>query len=66
MKESRRIIEAKGKPIFTEHRLGVRCTSAGVDKSNVARDEDESVSLLPLDPDNNARETRGISAKARS
>ena len=56
--ESKKIIETKGKVIVTEHRLGFRCTSAGVDKSNVARNEDEVVSLLPLDPDNSAREIR--------
>ncbi len=37
------------------HRLGFVCTSAGIDRANTGRAEDEVVSLLPENPDASAR-----------
>jgi coenzyme F420-0:L-glutamate ligase/coenzyme F420-1:gamma-L-glutamate ligase len=56
--ESRSIKEIQGKVIVTIHKLGFRCTSAGVDKSNVGPAEGEWVSLLPKDPDGSAKKIR--------
>lgn len=56
--ESKRIIGTKGRVIITEHKLGFICTSAGVDRSNVARREERIVSLLPKNPDKSAKNIR--------
>ena len=52
--ESERVIEIKGRVIVTNHRLGFRCTSAGVDKSNIEGGGTRFVTTLPKDPDASA------------
>ena len=56
--ESKRILGTKGGVIITEHKLGFICTSAGVDRSNVARRDERIVSLLPKNPDKSAKNIR--------
>lgn len=54
LNESQKVIRVKGRTIVTKHILGFECSSAGVDKSNVANKEDERVVLLPRNPDHSA------------
>lgn len=58
LRESQEILGTKGRMVITRHRLGFVCTSAGVDRSNVAPDGEELVTLLPVDPDASARHIR--------
>ena len=62
--ESVRVLARKGRTLITENRLGLVQAAAGVDGSNVGRDE---LALLPVDPDASAatlrtglRERRGV------
>ena len=54
LNESTEILRVKGRVIVTKHRLGFECSSAGVDRSNVAPHSDGLVSLLPANPDRSA------------
>ncbi len=54
--ESAAIVAARDGVVICETRHGLVCANAGVDQSNVPGDE--SVVLLPLDPDASARELR--------
>ncbi|MDQ3913401.1 MAG: coenzyme F420-0:L-glutamate ligase [Actinomycetota bacterium] len=56
LRESRRIVKMDRGIIISETRHGFVCANAGVDASNVPGDE--SVCLLPLDPDASARRLR--------
>ncbi|MEJ6654927.1 MAG: coenzyme F420-0:L-glutamate ligase, partial [Pseudomonas sp.] len=59
LRESRRVVRAFKHPqqaegiLIAEHRLGFICANAAVDESNVG--EENTVILLPKDPDNSAR-----------
>jgi F420-0:gamma-glutamyl ligase len=44
--------------VVTRHRLGIICTRAGVDRSNIAPHVENLVVLLPHDPDASARRIR--------
>ena len=57
LQESRRVVRHSAGVIVVEHRLGIILANAGIDRSNVAGDE-ESVLLLPKDPDASAAELR--------
>lgn len=61
LKESRAIMRVKPGVVATVHRLGFVCTSAGIDRANVA---EGTVSLLPLDPDKSALEIRRLVGEA--
>jgi coenzyme F420-0:L-glutamate ligase/coenzyme F420-1:gamma-L-glutamate ligase len=50
LRESRRVVRHNAGVIIVEHRLGIVLANAGIDRSNVAGDED-TVLLLPKDPD---------------
>jgi len=54
LRESRRVVRQTRNIIIVEHRLGLVLANAGIDRSNVAGDED-TVLLLPQDPDASAR-----------
>ena len=54
--ESRAVIRAAPGVLITETRSGLVCANAGIDASNV--EADESVVLLPEDPDRSARRIR--------
>ncbi len=59
LRESKAILRKRPHLIVAEHRLGWICANAGIDRSNVAQPEDDSVVLLlPTDPDRSAREMR--------
>ena len=53
--EAVRVLARKGRTLITENRLGLVQAAAGVDGSNVGRDE---LALLPLDPDASAATLR--------
>ena len=56
LRESVRVVRARGSLVIAETRHGFVCASAGVDASNAP--EAGTVVLLPLDPDASAREIR--------
>lgn len=58
IRESGEILGTSGPMVITRHRLGFRCTNAGVDRSNVAPDRGDVVVTLPRDPDASARRIR--------
>jgi coenzyme F420-0:L-glutamate ligase/coenzyme F420-1:gamma-L-glutamate ligase len=58
LNESTEILAIKGRHVVTRHRLGLICTAAGVDSSNVAPRAAHLVVLLPRDPDASARRIR--------
>ena len=53
LRESRRIVRLRGEVLICETHHGFICANAGVDESNV--EGEESVTLLPKDPDRSAR-----------
>jgi coenzyme F420-0:L-glutamate ligase/coenzyme F420-1:gamma-L-glutamate ligase len=53
LQESNRVVREAPGVIIVEHRLGIVLANAGIDRSNVAGDED-TVLLLPEDPDASA------------
>ena len=57
LRESRKVLRVKPGVIIVEHRLGFVMANAGIDQSNVPGAED-SVLLLPVDPDASARVLR--------
>ncbi len=61
MQESNSILRTRAGKIIVEHRLGFVCANAGIDHSNVSRDDPESedwVLLLPENPDASADKIR--------
>jgi len=57
LQESAEILRVRFGTIIVEHRLGFICANAGIDQSNVSGDS-ETALLLPLHPDQSARELR--------
>lgn len=56
LRESKTVLRAKPNVLIVEHRLGCVMASAGIDQSNVpGATTEESVLLLPEDPDASAR-----------
>ena len=55
--ESQAVVRTRRDLIITEHRLGLVLANAGIDRSNIEEGE-ESVLLLPEDPDASARRLR--------
>ncbi|OBG95819.1 coenzyme F420-0:L-glutamate ligase, partial [Mycobacterium sp. E3251] len=53
--EAVRVLARKGRTLITENRIGLIQAAAGVDGSNVGRDE---LALLPVDPDGSAAALR--------
>ncbi len=60
--ESLRVVRWRPGAIIVEHRLGIVLANAGIDRSNVA-DDDQRVLLLPKDPDASARALRDALAQ---
>lgn len=61
LQESNEIVRTRVGAIIVEHKLGFVCANAGIDHSNVAGDGDnqeEFVLLLPVDPDQSAKQIR--------
>jgi coenzyme F420-0:L-glutamate ligase/coenzyme F420-1:gamma-L-glutamate ligase len=61
--ESKRVLRIRPGLIVVEHRLGFVCANAGIDHSNTNGDDD-TVLLLPTDPDASARHLQQALAKA--
>ncbi len=61
LRESRRIVRMDRGVIISETHHGFVCANAGVDASNIP--EEESVCLLPVDPDASARRIREALAR---
>ncbi len=57
LQESRDIVRTRPDLIIAEHRLGIVLANAGIDRSNIDGG-DETVLLLPVDPDATARHLR--------
>ena len=57
LRESRQVLRWRPGVLIVEHRLGFVCANAGIDHSNVEGEED-SVLLLPKDPDASAQAMR--------
>ena len=59
LQESEEISRMRPGVLIVRHRLGFTSANAGIDRSNVAQsDEDETVLLLPVDPDGSAMAIR--------
>ncbi|WP_420630178.1 coenzyme F420-0:L-glutamate ligase [Candidatus Leptofilum sp.] len=59
LQESDEISRMRPGVLIVRHRLGFTSANAGIDRSNVAQsDEDETVLLLPVDPDASAAKLR--------
>ena len=56
LEESRTVLRAERDVLITETKHGLICANAGIDSSNLA--EDDTVLLLPEDPDASARRIR--------
>lgn len=56
--ESTGISRLRGDVLIVRHRLGLTLANAGIDHSNVGREEEDWVLLLPEDPDTSARRLR--------
>jgi len=57
LRESKSVVRTRPGLLIVEHKLGFICANAGIDRSNVAGEE-EKVLLLPLDPDASAEKLR--------
>ncbi len=58
LQESTAISRMRGEVLIVRHRLGFTLANAGIDHSNVGREGDEWVLLLPENPDESARQIR--------
>lgn len=62
LRESKSVLRVRPGLIIVEHRLGFVCANAGIDRSNIEQEgsaaDDETVALLPLDPDASAARLR--------
>ncbi len=59
LRESDEVSRLRPGLVITRHRLGFTSANAGIDRSNVAQgDDDETVLLLPVDPDGSAAQLR--------
>lgn len=61
LQESSQVLRYRPGLIIVEHRLGFVCANAGIDRSNLSLDDvpgEESVLLLPIDPDLSAQNIR--------
>jgi coenzyme F420-0:L-glutamate ligase / coenzyme F420-1:gamma-L-glutamate ligase len=66
LQESAEVLRHRPGLIVVQHKLGFVCANAGIDRSNVEQGEninDESVLLLPKNPDSSAREIRLVLEK---
>lgn len=58
LRESTGISRLRGEVLIVRHRLGFTLANAGIDHSNVGRDGEDWVLLLPENPDASARQIR--------
>jgi coenzyme F420-0:L-glutamate ligase/coenzyme F420-1:gamma-L-glutamate ligase len=64
LRESSHVLRHRPGLIIVEHKLGFVCANAGIDRSNVAGEDQEDVLLLPEDPDRSAASIREDLEKA--
>ncbi|MPZ43201.1 MAG: coenzyme F420-0:L-glutamate ligase [Betaproteobacteria bacterium] len=64
LREAREVLRVKPGIVIVEHRLGFVMANAGIDQSNLAPGESESVLLLPENPDASAARLRAVIAAA--
>ena len=67
LQESNQVLRTRPGLIITEHKLGLVCANAGIDRSNVNQDENgssDSILLLPEDPDRSASRLRSALEEA--
>jgi coenzyme F420-0:L-glutamate ligase/coenzyme F420-1:gamma-L-glutamate ligase len=62
--ESRNLVRYSENLIITETRHGFICANSGIDQSNVGSPGDDSVLLLPIDPDLSAKRIRQAIAES--
>ena len=60
LREAKRVVRMENGVLITETRHGFRCANSGVDASNVGPESEETVALLPLDPDASAGGIRRV------
>ncbi len=59
LRESKEVVRHKADLLVVEHRLGFVTANAGIDMSNIEHgDEDDTVLMLPLDPDGSCSRLR--------
>lgn len=58
LSEAKRVVRMENAVLITETRHGFRCANSGIDASNVGPESDETVTLLPIDPDASARQIK--------
>lgn len=58
--ESVAIVRATDRVLITRHRTGHVMANAGIDRSNLGREDEDLVLLLPLDPDVSADRLRAV------
>jgi coenzyme F420-0:L-glutamate ligase/coenzyme F420-1:gamma-L-glutamate ligase len=69
LQESNEIVRTRVGAIIVEHKLGFVCANAGIDHSNVDGEgdqEQEYVLLLPVDPDQSAKQIRDAIQRKRN
>jgi coenzyme F420-0:L-glutamate ligase/coenzyme F420-1:gamma-L-glutamate ligase len=66
LREAREVLRVKPGVVIVEHRLGFVMANAGIDQSNLASGEAETVLLLPEDPDASAAKLRAALLAARA
>ena len=54
LSEAKRVVRMENAVLITETLHGFRCANSGIDASNVGPESDETVTLLPIDPDASA------------
>lgn len=58
LRESREILRTRPGLLVVEHRLGIICANAGIDRSNLKGGDEQRVLLLPENPDASAQRLR--------
>jgi coenzyme F420-0:L-glutamate ligase/coenzyme F420-1:gamma-L-glutamate ligase len=58
LRESTEVARMRGEVLIVRHRLGLTLANAGIDHSNVGREGEDWVLLLPEDPDRSAQRIR--------
>lgn len=62
LRESSEVLRAAPNVLIARHRAGVVLANAGIDRSNLGESDDETILLLPADPDESARALRAALA----
>jgi coenzyme F420-0:L-glutamate ligase/coenzyme F420-1:gamma-L-glutamate ligase len=63
LQESESIVRTAPGVMIVRHKLGFVCANAGIDQSNISHQDGEHALLLPVDPDESARQIRKVMEK---